>query len=309
MRTASDNPYRHQCTLLHKAFGHDANSITDLGESTFGWLWDVTLPCPPHRVIVKVHKHPWRALRETRQLEVLRAHASTRVPEVYYHHQGTDDLPFEALVMEHIPGITAVKIGEADRETFERFTEEIAEILASWHSVRNPEGYGPLDGPYHPRWIDYYGPRVEETWEAIRTIEDLPNEVLEVAWDSMGQMGRILGNIGEEAALIHSDFWPGNILIDPQTCRVNGVIDPLDAEWADRELDLIFLAPQGGRSHILDAYLRRMPCPDGFELRQAFYQFWYSLYILARINWQEPEKVLARARRLDEAMRRQLPGG
>jgi len=96
-------------------------------------------------------------------------------------------------------------------------------------------------------------------------------------------------------------------MVEPETYRITGVIDPLDAEWGDRELDLILLNVYWGRDlDLLGEYCRRVPTDERFELRQVFYRFWYEIQNYARIRWREEGLNAWLAQRLDDLMRRFL---
>ena len=204
----------------------------------------------------------------------------------------------------------ADSIEPPDVAAAERLADDIVRALLAWHAVGNPAGFGPLDGPYHGRWVDYYQERVV-AYHAEICRETSPELALSdyvrgVADRSLARAEEILGNAHREAVLVHSDYHLANLLMNPKTFRLTGVIDPLDAEWADSELDLIHWEwpawPWGDKHHLLALYQQRVPLPEGFPLRCAFYQFWYAMQNLARLPWHHPQQDHQFAEALDQAM-------
>jgi aminoglycoside phosphotransferase (APT) family kinase protein len=59
-----------------------------------------------------------------------------------------------------------------------------------------------------------------------------------------------------ESSLTHSDYNAWNMMVDPSTYRLTGVIDPIDAGWADWEVDLFHLPNSRPELGMLERYLR-----------------------------------------------------
>lgn len=311
LRIDADPQIEHVERLTEEAFGSRPVSAKKLGEGAYGIVYDVQLPHTPDRVVVKWQKRIGQGMREARQLKELRKHALVRVPEVLYYHPGSADVPFEAIVMEHIPGTPASELPAPPAEIAPRFASDAIDVLMHWHGVRQGKGYGPLDGPFRTNWADYYRQRIYAYWSEIQSIcpreNHLPAEMLQLAGRSLDAAEAILGPRDNEAVLLHSDYWLANILIDSKTYRITGVIDPLDAEWGDRELDLILLNVYWGRElDLLGEYCRRVPSDEQFELRQVFYRFWYEIQSYARIRWHEDGLNRSLTQRLDMLMSRYL---
>lgn len=289
--------------VVWNAFGAPLTSAEAMPDAALSYVYRVSLPGEPHQAIVKWQHHVGRSAAEARQLEELRKYAAVRVPEVYLC-----DPEREVLVIEHLPGVRAIDVGPPNMSAAEQLADDIVSTLLVWHAVKNPAGFGPLDGPYYGRWVDYYQERVVAYHGEICR-ESSPELLLseyarEVADRSLAQMGEILAGAHREPVLVHSDYHLANLLMDPKTHRLTGVIDPLDAEWADPELDLIHWEwPWGDKHHLLTLYQQRVALPEGFPLRYAFYQFWYAMQNLARLPWHDPQEDHRLAEALDQAIR------
>jgi fructosamine-3-kinase len=279
-----------------------AELVPDAG---FAYVYRLLLPGKPCRAIIKWQHHSGRSVAEARQLQELRKHAITRVLEVYLC-----DPQREVLVLEHIPGALLASTALPAAPLAEGLADEIVSALLAWHAVQHPPGFGPFDGPYHSRWADHFRERVLAYHGEIRLLRDpeqqLDDSVLGVAERSLTRMRDILGGATNKAVLVHSDCHLSNLLVDPTTSRLTGIIDPLDAEWADPEVDLINwgwpTCPRADTYHLLATYQQRAPLREGAELRCTFYQFWRVMGHLARIGWHYPPQDRQVAEALDQAM-------
>lgn len=294
--------------LIEKALGEKIEAAQKIAESTFGIVYEVRLREYAGTVTVKWQKYRGRGATEMRQLQELGKYSCARVATVLHYHTATKELPFEALILDYIPGLPGTQVVPGDDEQANALANNIIQILLCWHSVNNPDGYGKLDGPYYPRWLDYYGQRIEVYHAHIHNEDcEIHPIVIEAADKSFNRIEEILGYIEGEAVLIHSDFWLGNIIVDPETSLVKGVIDPLDAEWAEREIDLILLNwPWGERDYLLNLYLQKVNLRPGFPLRYAFYLFWYAIQNLVRLGWYDEVRTPQLAEKLEEEMRTYL---
>jgi aminoglycoside phosphotransferase (APT) family kinase protein len=299
--------------LIAKAFhSAEVESVETGGWGNIGFVHRVQISREPRTVIVKWQKYEGIAAKEARQLELLRKHASVPVPEVYYAHPGSEDLPYEAVVMECLPGVQASHIDPPPVPIQQRLAEDVIDALMTWHAVENPEGYGSIGGPYHRRWVDSYKGLLLKAQDELHngplSKGVLPEYVVEVADRSIEAMESIFGHIEGSPVLIHGDIWLPNVLIDPETFKITGILDPIGARWADRELDFapMWWPWEGGGDYLMNCYTRRVTIPDGFDLRRRFYGFWFRLLAFASIGWPMGDGAPTEAAELHQAMEEQL---
>ena len=212
-------------------------SITLLGEGVYGRCYGVTFGRSPYRAVVKLQKYPGMAGQETRQLIELRSHIPSLVPQVYANLPETD--VGAALVMEWLPGQSCPRPERLPHPLRLALQRQVVDLLLTVHGVPYLDGYGSFDGPFYPRWWDYYGQRVRNTYQAINNSEEarayLGFQVLALMDRALDHGEQILATGLERPVLLHGDFCFGNLLFDPHTWRISGLIDPLDAEWGERE--------------------------------------------------------------------------
>jgi fructosamine-3-kinase len=253
-------------------------------------VFRVLLAGPPGQVIVKCHKFRGRGVREARQLKVLRRHALVKVPRVYHLQLAWGQFPCEALVMEYIPGIKAADVRFPDERTRDGFVDAVVANLKAWHAVTNPAGFGELEGPFHDDWLGFYGARITRFHERIHQEPHgaaVSAHVMEIVDRSYEAMEAIFRSRSRRPSLTHSDYNAWNMLVDPETCELTGVIDPLDAGWADREIDLFQLANCRPELGMLERYLEDVPVDPGFWARHWFYRFWDDVKHHLRMGWYD----------------------
>ena len=115
-------------------------------------------------------------------------------------------------------------------------------------------------------------------------------------------MEAILGSRDGPPSLAHSDYNAWNMMVDPESCDLTGVIDPLDAGWADPEIDLFQLANCRPELGMLERYLEGLPLDPGFWTRHWFYRIWDDVKHYLRMGWYDEETFRAVGARLLAAM-------
>jgi aminoglycoside phosphotransferase (APT) family kinase protein len=169
-------------------------------------------------------------------------------------------------------------------------------------------GFGEIEGPFYPTWLDYMSARIGEYHRDIhaeRHRETVSAYVMGVIDRSFERMPEILAGANREASLVHSDYNLWNVLFDPATYRVTGIIDPIDAGWNDREIDLFHLPNCRPDVGLLERYLERAEVNGTFPMRHTFYRFWDDIKHYLRVGWYEEGHFRRWADALQDHMHRQ----
>ncbi len=233
---------------------------------------------------------------------------------MYGLYKGPEEAPFEGILMELLPGVKASEVKFPNPSALAAFADEIVENLLELHAVNQPKGFGELHGPFFPTWLDFYRPKVDRYYQEAQAemgAPGFPDFLREVAERSYTHFDQILSHPCPQSSLIHSDYNVWNYMVDPDTCRVTGIIDPLDSCWADPEIELFHLYNgPGAEMGLLERYFQAVPPDDRFFLRSYFYRFWDDIrhfnnlpgplrpYIIEGLEmygqklWEEMEKRL-----------------
>lgn len=160
-------------------------------------------------------------------------------------------------------------------------------------------GYGPLGGPYFERWSDYQRSvacqRLQEVLE-LHPEGALAPSILKAAQRSIESVEAILGDVRGGAVLVHGDIWLPNVLIEPDTYQVAGLVDPQNCRWDEREMDVVPMDwPYGDYRFLMRRYEQRRPLREGWPLRFAFHRFWF---MMGATYWIGPDPARSEAENL-----------
>jgi aminoglycoside phosphotransferase (APT) family kinase protein len=151
-------------------------------------------------------------------------------------------LPGDALVVSHLPGVPLVDAGfgpaSADPRAA-RADRETGAALAALHRLTGP-AYGYPCGRQEPTWTASFTGMIEEL------LADAEHWSVQVPADEVrATLDRHTGVLADVTvpALVHTDLWPGNVFVDPETGALRGVIDPERAFWGDPLADLVGVDP------------------------------------------------------------------
>ena len=295
----------HITRLMEAHFNARVRSVFKVGQGFYAHIYRVALEAAPGVVILKCHKYAGRSAREQRQLELLKRHAIVKVPAVYGLHPQSELFPAEALSMEIIPGINASQIQFPDKGAQRRFVDLVVENLLAWHAVHNPQGFGELEGPFYGSWRECFGRRIAAYHARIHQEqhkEVVSEYVMGVIDRSVECFERVFHNGSRRSSLVHSDYNAWNMLVDPVTYELTGVIDPLDAGWADFEIDLFHLPNCRSDLGLLERYLQEVEVEQGFWPRFKFYRFWDDVKHYLRMGWYEEGRFRGYAEALEAAI-------
>ncbi len=295
----------HITRVIETLFDGAVTSFTKLGQGFYARIYRVSIDKDPHTVIVKCHKYAGRSGKEKAQLEALRSHALAKVPQVYALHLPSNGFPGEALTMEYIPGVNASEIEFPDERLRRRFVDQVVENLLAWHAVENPLGFGELDGPLYRTWSECFRARVASYHARIHSAALSPavsEYVMSVIDRSFESMERIFEGASQRSSLVHSDYNAWNMMLDPVTFELTGIIDPIDAGWSDYEIDLFHLPNCRPDFGLLERYLQEIPVDERFWLRYRFYRFWDDVKHYVRMGWYEERRFRDYASELEAAM-------
>jgi aminoglycoside phosphotransferase (APT) family kinase protein len=194
--------------------------------------------------------NPRIAADEFRLLQALQT-VRLAVPAPLYLDTSREILPAPYLVLEYVEG--APEFAPPDLDDLVR---QLASYLAQVHRVdlSNPAL------PFLRRHGKGYGPRPGELDVSLQ--EGRIRDALEAAWP--------LAHLNEPA-LLHGDFWPGNVLwkdgrlvavVDWEDARVG---DPL-ADVGNARLELLWAFGREAVQRFMEAYQSRMPNLDLADL-------------------------------------------
>jgi fructosamine-3-kinase len=288
--------------LIDNYLNCDMLSFNEIGEGFYGTVYLIHIAKDPYKLIVKMYKHSGRGVLEYQQLSLLRKHSLLKVPQVYFVHNKSEAVPFDVLIMEYIEGINASKL-PTEHPNRDAFADEMIANLIHIHSISNENGFGVM-GEMYPDWKTCLGIKIRKMHLILHSNfqELISPYVMEIADKSIEAFDKIFVS-PVKSSLIHSDYNLWNILVDEKSAKITAVIDPIDAGWADREMDLFHLQnANGDRFELLERYQRNVKLSELFPLKDAFYWFWDDIKHMENTGWYDENRFTSFANMLSKLL-------
>ncbi len=296
--------------IASRYYGTTPQKITSLGGGWYGRVFLAEMAAEPTKVIVKIQLLPNLAEKEARQLKVLAAHATLKMPDVFFVHKATSDIPNDAIIMEYIPGFNAgnYNILEINEKNRVAIAEQIVDNLISYHKAINTDGFGEIGASsFEPDWKKWYKAKADSSFskaESFYASGKIDDAIFSVIRKAHELYDRIFYLPVKEARLIHGDYNTWNILLDESLTHVSAVIDPLNSCYADSEMDLFQLHHANGKEFkLLDIYASKFPLSENFPLKSSFYELFEHItgYYDAKVEIDYPF-LAALAKELEQQM-------
>jgi aminoglycoside phosphotransferase (APT) family kinase protein len=162
------------------------------------------------------------------------------VPEVVHADFTRDLLPSDWLLLTERPGVNWHDCRERVEPNRSALRERLGAAVAGLHRVTGG-GFGHPQVGLVPDWPTAFTAMLEAVLaDADRYGVDLP-----VPADRLrGLLHAARGALAEVVvpSLVHFDLWAGNVLVDPTSARITGVVDGERAFWGDPLADMPSLA-------------------------------------------------------------------
>jgi aminoglycoside phosphotransferase (APT) family kinase protein len=207
---------------------------------------------PPEVEILTYERDIIRA--EVEALRLVRAHTEAPVPEVLWFDDSLRHTNSPLFLMTFIPGASLQAVrAELDEARQAVIDRDLGRHLRAINAIRG-DHFGRLasSAPRHEAWRDAF----TELWSGLlddgrRKAVDLPvpYDVVEHAFEAAGPACDDV----VEPVLVYWDLWDGNVIVDPATATLAGMLDLERACWADPLMESQF-APHELRPELLDAY-------------------------------------------------------
>lgn len=230
------------------------------------------------KIIAKVYKQEGYIDSEICQLEMMRRHALVKVPEIYSAGYKKDNGCFDVLFMEYINGVNAGAIEIADEKEKAAFGNQVVENLLSIHQISSSKGFGSyVDHEFYSSWESCYKSHITKLYNEVHRKRHLlfskkSADIMEFLYQNFDN---VFCDAVPENSLIHGDYNLWNLIADPKSNKLIGMIDPFGSCFADRELELFQLTNAGGNKYgLLNKYKSYVSLNDNFEIKNAYYFFW-----------------------------------
>ena len=255
--------------------------VCDIQETFYGWV--VFLASGKSKIVVKFSREVGRIGKEVASLEQLRKIVSCPVPEIYLFGR---EAGYDYIVLDWLDGVSAHQLPE-DSKAVMTFREDYTDILLALHEHQHPQGFELSNGQFSQHlgsaFDDWMGSVYHYLMSAGSPFSLRLKEKFADLWDNRS---KILAPIAHESSsFVHDDCHIANVLFDPTTFKVAGLLDPCDSGFKHRELDVIHLFDVRSDLHIAERYLEKSHLDDGFEERRHFFSLWDDAKHSRNMGW------------------------
>jgi aminoglycoside phosphotransferase (APT) family kinase protein len=243
---------------------------------------------PPDTLhVLRYEKDIMRA--EVEVMRLVRAQTTVPCPRIYAYDTSRRLLESDYFLMEYLPGTPFHRLRhELPASEQARIERTMGRMARQISTIRGPAfGYFAQPEPPGTGWKTTFGNMLRglllDGWEASVSLP-LPYEAL---------MGRLEAHFDaldgvETPRLVHWDLWEGNVLVDPATRKVSGLIDYERALWGDPLMEYIFhnLDPN---SSFLQGYGTPLLKTPEQRLRRLLYNAYFFLVLIIECPFRQYE--------------------
>lgn len=287
-----------QITILaEKAFGNDCiiRDIRELNDGFFnsGFLVDLD-GC--RKMVLKVS--PIKNIRVMRYeknimdtevyvLNKLNSVQGVPAPKVLFYDKSRELIENEYFFMEYIEGIPLNKIREKLTEgQFGSISSQIAECMKKINEITG-DYFGCIsqEEKRFGSWGEAFLYMINELLEDAGDADVSLPFGYEVIYDLIYRQRSILDEV-HTPSLVHKDLWEGNIFIDPETMKVNGIIDCERALFGDPLLDPVCAFMLDNKSFMLK-YFGRTELKREEYIRSVLYKVYLYLIMVIECPYRQ----------------------
>lgn len=315
-KSISKTPITREVAAQIAADAFDGAALLDLSECTEGWFNAVHLltMVDGRRAILKVAPPPDVAVlryerdimaAEVAIMRLVGEHTDVPIPHVLWHDTSCMRVPSELFLMEVLPGqlLSGVR-AQLTLEQQQRIDTQVAAMLRQINAqTRVGFGLAAPSAPVFDRWSDAFVQMVDDVLAdgeaAGVTLPVAADRIRAVVSDAAGLLDEIT-----EARLVHWDLWDGNVLVDPGSMQVTGLIDFERAVWGDPVMELQFRAAAADPA-FADAYGSRPMDAPGAPRRRLLYDLYLFVVMSVEVAYRHyPTDDMARYARhhLDQTL-------
>lgn len=270
--------------LISSRYDSIVNDVKCMGGGSYGIAYKVNQNKEPYTLVVKIYRVDGMHIKDSHDLALLAGHCPIKIPQVYFTHTSDDNVPYDCIVMEYIPGKNAlekISLLFGCKKKRKDFARHIVQAMHELHSTTSDK-FGDTLNPTFDNWLDYYKPFATQILSAAEKLSKegsvINNKILSVMHAAYDKFDIIFSQKVTKAGLIHGDLNVMNIMMG-KGYTINAIIDPLNAMYADTEYDLFQLNNlTGKRFYLYDTYKEMYPTSELCDAKCAFYGLYNEVY-------------------------------
>ncbi|HLO99768.1 MAG TPA: phosphotransferase, partial [Fimbriimonas sp.] len=200
------------------------------------------------------------------------------VPAVDFFVSQDSELGSPFMISQKIEGVTlGSRLKELTPEQRIHIDREIGAILSNLHQVGGSQ-FGTYLGPHFTTWPEAFMHLVSDLEQDARDASVQLDPGIFTLFD---RHAASLESV-KEARLVHWDMWDENILIDPATLSITGIVDFERALWGDPLLEWNFITPS---ATLLEACPHIVLDKDA-QIRRSLYSLYLGLILVIETKYR-----------------------
>lgn len=193
------------------------------------------------QLLIKVYNDIGFAGKEYKNLTFLSKLNSKFMKPIYYR----DDNKCRFMITSYIDGITLNSVSKINS----RLNKNIVDVINELHNNKADYFGNVLSKTKYNTWKQYFVDRNQQALENARFlvkehyIEEKDYRLLIFTLDNIDYFLEE----NSEPSLLHGDLTPWNIIVNKNETRIEGIIDPFDVCYGDKDYDLFLLEKGRGK--------------------------------------------------------------
>lgn len=287
----------HAQTLVAAHYGGKAriDQYVELTDGMYNAAYRITLTdgqqavlkvAPPDQVkVLRYEHHVMQAEVET--LRLVRAHTTVPVPEIIAYDPSRRLLANDYFLMSFVPGVGLHKLRQQLTADEQRLIDwRTGEYLRQINALSSPH-FGYVAQPASPcaPWREVFCQMLAQVLQdGHDAAVALPIPYAELA-ERLQPFYAVLDEV-TQPLLVHWDLWDGNIMIDPATKTITGLLDFERALWGDPLMEVNFGA-FGVNPALLAGYGCDLLAAPGAQTRRTLYNIYLWLIMLIECTYRQ----------------------
>lgn len=225
------------------------------------------------KFVVKAFRIKGAMQKEANQTIMLSKHTKTKMPEVLFLHEDNETALMGMTFLEGKNVLNPLFVFKS-KEKKNKFANDVVDTMLEWHSV-TAEKFGNMENPIYDSWRDFYITEKQKPFlEGLSKLAD-SGKFSKKTLAFLKEATEIYNNLPDESGkpvLIHGDLNIMNIMAEPKSLELIGIIDPSGSIYTDREYDLFQLRNMWGDAFgLYDTYKRKCKLSEYADFRVAYY--------------------------------------
>lgn len=259
-------------TVVFDKLGAKVSTFGFIGGGSNGKVYRIITE-KGEKFAVKAFRIQGAMQKESNQMIMLSKHTKTKMPEVLFCYEDNETALMGMTFIDGKNVLNPLFVLKSKSQK-EKFADDVINTMLEWHSV-TAEKFGDMENPMYDSWRDYYVTEKQKPFlEGLSSLAD-KGKFSKKSLALLKEATEIYNSIPAEEdkpVLIHGDLNIMNIMADPKTLKLMGIIDPSGSIYTNREYDLFQLHNMWGDVFgLYETYKRKYKLSEFADFRVAYY--------------------------------------